>query len=274
MTRTGTYVLTAIAVVLYIVFMQFLGGGFFGPPFWDSEAWVDSALITYLFLLFIIAAGVVQANRLPPAGVSLTPSGSAPETAGQVEDPAFWRLLTGNVYFSLIWLPLRLFVGREWFSSGVGKFGSPAWMEDGSALRGFLETAVAIPEAPARPRITYDWYRDFLQFIIDQEAYVWFAKLVVWGELLVGLGLIFGALVGFAAFFGTILNFNFLLAGTASSNPVLFGLSVLLVLAWKVAGFWGLDRWLLPLLGTPWNTGRLFGAQESELPTGGARPRQ
>ena len=37
MTRTGTYVLTAIAAVLYIVFMQFLGGGFFGPPLWDIE---------------------------------------------------------------------------------------------------------------------------------------------------------------------------------------------------------------------------------------------
>ena len=73
-----------------------------------------------------------------------------------------------------------------------------------------------------------------------------------------GIGLLVGALVGIAAFFGTIMNFNFLLAGTASSNPVLFGLGVLLVLAWKVAGFWGLDRWLLPALGTPWHTGKLF----------------
>jgi thiosulfate dehydrogenase [quinone] large subunit len=273
MTRTGTYVLTAIAAVLYIVLMQFLGGGFFGPPLWDSEAWVDSALITYLFLILIIVAGVVQANRLPEGGISLSPAGTASATEGQVHDPAFWRLLTGNVYFSLLWLPIRLFVGREWLSSGVGKFGNPDWMETGVALQGFLQGAVAIPEAPARPRITYDWYRDFLQFILDQEAYTWFAPIVVWGELLVGLGLIFGALVGMAAFFGTILNFNFLLAGTASSNPVLFGLGVLLVLAWKVAGFWGLDRWLLPLLGTPWTTGRLFGADRVELP-GAATPRR
>ena len=26
----------------------------------------------------------------------------------------------------------------------------------------------------------------------------------------------------------------------------------MIVLAWKVAGWWGLDRWALPLLGTPW----------------------
>ena len=25
-----------------------------------------------------------------------------------------------------------------------------------------------------------------------------------------------------------------------------------LILAWKVAGYYGVDRWLLPLLGTPW----------------------
>ncbi len=54
------------------------------------------------------------------------------------------------------------------------------------------------------------------------------------------------------------MNFNFLLAGTASTNPVLFGLGVFLVLAWKVAGWWGLDRWLLPALGTRWSPGRAF----------------
>jgi thiosulfate dehydrogenase [quinone] large subunit len=48
------------------------------------------------------------------------------------------------------------------------------------------------------------------------------------------------------------MNLNFMLAGTTSSNPVLFGLAVLLMLGWKVAGYWGLDRVLLPVLGTPW----------------------
>jgi len=30
------------------------------------------------------------------------------------------------------------------------------------------------------------------------------------------------------------------------------------VLAWRNAGWIGLDRWLLPALGTPWTPGRLF----------------
>jgi len=131
-------------------------------------------------------------------------------------------------------------------------------MDGGQALLGFWNNAVAIPDPDSgrRPAITYDWFRDVLSFMIDHEWYTWFAKLVAMGEFLIGLGLILGALVGIAAFFGTVLNVNFMLAGTTSSNPVLFGMTVFLVLAWKVAGHIGLDRWLLPILGTPWNRDR------------------
>ena len=34
-----------------------------------------------------------------------------------------------------------------------------------------------------------------------------------------------------------------------------------LVLAWKTAGWIGVDRWLLPAVGTPWRPGRLFPAR-------------
>ena len=49
------------------------------------------------------------------------------------------------------------------------------------------------------------------------------------------------------------MNMSFLLAGSASVNPVLFTLAIGLILAWKVAGYYGLDRWLLPILGVPWS---------------------
>jgi thiosulfate dehydrogenase [quinone] large subunit len=100
--------------------------------------------------------------------------------------------------------------------------------------------------------------------MLDNGWYTWFAKLIAWGEVLVGLGLLVGALVGIAAFFGTVMNFSFMLAGSASSNPVLFGLAVFLVLAWKVAGYWGLDRWLLPMLRTPWQRGAPAGGASIE----------
>ena len=70
---------------------------------------------------------------------------------------------------------------------------------------------------------------------------------------------ILGILTGFAAFFGALMNMSFLLAGSASTNPVLFTLAIGLILAWKVAGYYGVDRWLLPMLGTPWHPAVLSG---------------
>lgn len=55
------------------------------------------------------------------------------------------------------------------------------------------------------------------------------------------------------------MNWNFAMAGTASANGLMFAIATWLVLAWKNAGWIGLDRWLLPWLGTPWRPGRIFG---------------
>jgi thiosulfate dehydrogenase [quinone] large subunit len=82
--------------------------------------------------------------------------------------------------------------------------------------------------------------------------------------LLVGLGLIVGALTGIAAFFGLFMNLNYLLAGTVSTNPILGILGLFLVLAWRVAGYYGVDRYLLPVLGTPW-TGSLARNQDEQV---------
>jgi thiosulfate dehydrogenase [quinone] large subunit len=250
MTRQRTWILTAIAVALFVVLSWVFADGLLAPPLWNSEDWTASPLLTYVLIALIVLAGWRQAQSIPEEGIRL-PRASAPVTPGQVDDPAGWQLLMGNVFLALFWLPIRLFVGREWLAAGWHKVTDPAWVGGGEALRGFWERAAAIPEQ-GRPPITYDWFRQFLQYMLDNGWYSWFGPLVAWGEVLVGVGLLVGALVGIAAFFGTVMNFSFMLAGTASSNPVLFGLSVFLVLAWKVAGFWGLDRWLLPALGTPW----------------------
>lgn len=172
-------------------------------------------------------------------------------------DPPFVETLFSTTRFAWIWVLVRVYVGWAWLTSGWGKLSNPAWMETGMALRGFWSNVTAIPES-GRPAITYGWYREFLTFLLESDAYTWMAPLIVWGEILIGLGLILGALTGFAAFFGAFLNFNFMLAGTASTNPVLFTLAILLLLAWKVAGWYGVDRWLLPLLGTPWGGGALW----------------
>ena len=116
------------------------------------------------------------------------------------------------------------------------------------------------------------WYRDVLQYMIDNRWNEWFTYVISGGEFLIGLGLVIGAFTGIAAFFGTLLNFNFLLAGTVSTNPLLFAIGTLLVLAWKNAGYVGLDRWLLPALGSPWQPGRIF-RRPVESDTNGIRPR-
>jgi thiosulfate dehydrogenase [quinone] large subunit len=184
---------------------------------------------------------------------------SAPAVAGEYEvpDPPFARFLFADVRSAALWLPLRLFVGWEWLEAGWHKFEDPKWMTTGEALQGYWTNAVRVPET-GRPPITFEWWRGFIQGLLDIEAYTWFGKLITFGEMAVGLGLILGALVGVAAFGGALMNMSFLLSGSTSSNPVLFLLAVFLILGWKVAGWIGLDRWLLPMLGTPWRGGALF----------------
>jgi thiosulfate dehydrogenase [quinone] large subunit len=105
--------------------------------------------------------------------------------------------------------------------------------------------------------------------MLDNGWYSWFAPLIAVGEVLVGLGLIVGAFVGIAAFFGGLMNWSFIMAGSASTNGLLFVAAVLLILAWKVAGYYGLDRFLLPRLGVPWRPGSLFGSRAAEAPASG-----
>ena len=171
-----------------------------------------------------------------------------------------------HTIWPLVWLILRVWVGYEWLQAGLEKLANPGWVSTGEALKSFWVRAVAVPAPPAKAAITYDWYRTFLQFMLDSGSYAWFGKLVTYGEILVAVGLILGMTVGFAAFFGALMNFNFMLAGSASTNPVLFLAAVLLMVAWKVAGYYGLDRWVLPALGTPWSIGWIFGGQKKNAP--------
>jgi thiosulfate dehydrogenase (quinone) large subunit len=171
-----------------------------------------------------------------------------------VEGPAFARYLFSNTRAGLFWLPIRIFLGFEWIEAGWHKLAGPGWIDGGASLLGYWTNAVKVPEAGAgKAPITFEWYRGFLQFLIDNHASGWFAWLITFGELAIGIGLLLGALTGIAAFFGALMNMSFLLAGSASTNPIMFTFAVGLMLAWKVAGYYGLDRYLLPRLGVPWH---------------------
>jgi thiosulfate dehydrogenase [quinone] large subunit len=258
-TRTSIYILTAISAVLFWALTVIFEDGLWSlDHLWSQTnargeySVIAGTFWTYALFAAIIGAGLWQASRTPEEGIDISLK-TEEQTPGQIHDPKWWRLLLGNAYLAVFWMPLRFFVGRDWLIAGEHKIREDAWVKSGEALKGFWTNAVTVPEGrPSAPAGTYDWYRSFLQYMIDHEWYSWFGKLIAYGEFLVGLGLIVGALVGIAAFFGTLMNFSFIMAGTASSNPVLFGLGIFLVLAWKVAGYVGLDRYLLPVLGTPW----------------------
>jgi thiosulfate dehydrogenase [quinone] large subunit len=214
------------------------------PWFTPAAGSTLNQIITAGFWLsFIVLLVALFELRKEPGGETI-----------EVEGPAFTRFLFGNSRAGLFWLPIRLFVGFTWLEAGWHKASGAGWLDGGTALQGFWTHAVAIPaQGAGSPAITYDWYRTFLQNLLDAGAYSWFAWLITLGEIAVGIGLLVGCLTGFAAFFGALMNMSFLLAGSASSNPVMLSLAIGLILAWKVAGYYGVDRWLLPMLGTPWH---------------------
>lgn len=181
----------------------------------------------------------------------------------QLNDPPIAKFFFNNTRMAWLWLIVRLYLANTWLTSGWGKINNPAWFGDGSALKGFWLGAIKVDPKPV---ITFDWYRQFLQFMLDSQSYVWFAKLVAAGELIIGICLVLGAFTGIAAFFGAFMNWNFLMAGTTSVNPIFLPLSILLVLAWKTAGYWGVDRFLLPFLGTPWRPALVLGDRPKFVP--------
>jgi thiosulfate dehydrogenase (quinone) large subunit len=175
----------------------------------------------------------------------------------RLEDPPIARSLFGDVRWAWLWLIVRLYVGLAWFQAGWNKLLRPAWIGEnaGAAMTGFVRGALA-GAGDELPDIQ-PWYAWFLENLVLPYPVLW-SYLITFGEILVGLALILGIFTGIAALFGSFMNMNFLLAGTVSTNPILFTLAILLVLAWKTAGWWGLDRWVLPALGTPWRPGLVF----------------
>jgi thiosulfate dehydrogenase [quinone] large subunit len=215
------------------------------------------------------------------------------------DEPPVARSLFGSTRFAWLWLVLRLYLGWEWLVSGWGKtFGGNItwqfwnWGDDaysltgtgncgwiracvvegqtvprGSAVQGFAAGAVENAQGP-HPDVAYSWYVDFLEWVRD-HGYKFLGPVVAITELAVGVLLILGLLTGIAAFVGALMNFSYIFAGTAGVNPLFIIISLFLIMAWRVAGWYGLDRFVLPKLGTPWQPGTAFHRQ---APTGPAPP--
>jgi len=219
--------------------------------FWMENPWFNPEAISTdlrsvvtigFWVLFITVVVLMFQDRKNPQATEV-----------QIEGPAFTRYLFSNRAAGLFWLPFRLFLGFSWIEASWHKLTGGGWITDGgSALAGYWTNAIKVAPDTGKGPITFDWYREFLGTLLAGHHQAWFAWLIAFGELAVGIGLLVGALVGVAAFFGALMNMSFLLAGSASTNPVMFTMAIGLMLAWKVAGYYGLDRYLLPILGTPW----------------------
>lgn len=210
-----------------------------------DDYWGQALLVLFILALILAFIRYFQERR---ALVASTPQEEFPE-------PAISRFFLATTGAAALWFVVRMNVGAQWFIDGVNKIQSPAWGTNATALKGFVTTALTKTGVP-NPSVQ-DWYAAFLKNFVLPNAGL-FSVLVSWGELAVGLGVLVGALTGIAAGFGVLMNLNYLLAGTVSINPILGTLGLFLVIAWRVCGYIGLDRWLLPALGLPWKPGALF----------------
>lgn len=171
-----------------------------------------------------------------------------------IKQSRFAHFLTADTASAPLWLIVRVYLGYEFLMAGWGKVASAAWFGSGAgaALTGFVQGAVAkascapgVVAAACHPDV-YQWYASFLQSSVLPNVMIW-SNAVVVGEIMIGLGLIVGLFTRTAAFFAFFMAFNFLLAGTVSVNPTLVLLAIGIMIAHRVAGYWGLDRFAKPL---------------------------
>jgi thiosulfate dehydrogenase [quinone] large subunit len=149
---------------------------------------------------------------------------------------------------SILWLVVRLWLGYQWLNAGYQKiWGSERaafWFGGGAGVKGFATAGVLGSTAGKGSGASYGWWAAFLHnFVVPNAS--WIAKLVSLGEILIGVALLLGLLTGFAAAAGLLLNLTYMFTGSAGVNPMFGILGVLLMLAWRNAGWFGLDRFVL-----------------------------
>ena len=180
-----------------------------------------------------------------------------PMAQGVMQDhPLEVKLFHNTGPITFLWLVIRLFLGWEWIQAGWEKFQNPKWM-DGSSLPASGVARSRTPPGRTR-RSALTGTRISYRASSTRTRRPGLRPLVAAGEFLAGICLILGLFTGAAALIAAFMNFNFMLAGSAGVNPLYFLLAIVIVMAWKNAGWWGLDRYVLPMLGTPWHAGKVF----------------
>jgi thiosulfate dehydrogenase (quinone) large subunit len=201
---------------------------------------------------------------------------SPPCARGMLEIPPA-RFLFRSTRSSLIWLIVRLWLGWQWLDAGWQKATGPAsWLSHSAGLQGFVASADSSwahrAQAYGHPEVAYGWYVGLLNDVGRHAQVVSVA--VTLSELAVGVGLLLGCLTGIAAAGGIALNLIYITSGSAGPNGVFILLGILLLAAWRVAGYLGADYFILPAIGVPGQPGWLFRRRQRPAPAADQSPDQ
>jgi uncharacterized membrane protein YphA (DoxX/SURF4 family) len=127
------------------------------------------------------------------------------------------------------------------------------WNGGGAGVKGFATAGVAGSKA-GTGGASYGWFAGFLHgFVIPNAS--WIARVVTLSELIIGALLILGLFTGAVAFAGLALNLVYMFSGSSGVNPAYAIVAVFLILAWRNAGYLGLDRLVLPMMRNRFRSG-------------------
>ncbi len=136
---------------------------------------------------------------------------------------------------AVLWTLVRLYLGLQWIQAGWHKIG-------GFDASGFIKGAIG--KATGDHPSVQGWYATFLENVALPNIGI-FNFLVAWGELFIGIGLILGMFTTAALYAGAFMNLNFMLAGTTSTNPILYTLAIILLVMSTATYRYGIDYYLL-----------------------------
>jgi uncharacterized membrane protein YphA (DoxX/SURF4 family) len=138
---------------------------------------------------------------------------------------------------SPVWLMLRLYLASIWMNFGVAKIRG-GWLR-GDALDALLQ-AVADGHTPT----PFPFYNDVARVLVETGMAGVLSVLIPIAEVAVATAFLTGLMLVPAAICAILLNTNLILAGIASINfdGRIIALQVLLLLAWRVAGYLGLGK--------------------------------
>ena len=159
-------------------------------------------------------------------------------------EPTVSKFLFASRFMAPVWTVVRVYLGWLWLNAGWHKVTDSKWVgaEAGTAVTGFLNRALSLSVGDS-PAVS-GWYAWIVENVFLPLGPL-MSYLVAFGEVLVGIALIAGFLTGLVAFLGGLMNVAFMLAGTLSTNPIMFILATWLVLGLSWVVLTALSWWVI-----------------------------